>query len=298
MKKKTNFTTDVKRQHTVPRFLLEHFSFNKQLFTYDKHENKIFRQSILNATVAHKFYNIENHPENASLESFFLCDIVEGKAATAIKKIIENKSVATLTPEEIRDISVFVIVQKSRTDHALQLIKALMKPLSDKIIAIGSNPEDFSEVLSEENSTEQKNLFLRTILEHRNLYPKIATKKWVLYETTKENPFYISDNPISLYHKNIKMGLGLSVEGIRIHLPISSTLTLAFMCPSLYSEESYVQQNPINISVANVQFLNSLQVEFSERFLFCEKNNFKLVEEMLADNDIYRNGIRPKFSFL
>ena len=63
------------------------------------------------------------------------------------------------------------------------------------------------------------------------------------------------------------------------------------MCPSLYSKESYVQQNPINISVANVHFLNSLQVKFSERFLFCESNNFKLVEEMLADQPpLLRNG--------
>ncbi|WP_219623228.1 DUF4238 domain-containing protein, partial [Vibrio parahaemolyticus] len=65
-------TTDVKKQHTVPRFLLDNFGFGgsgkrRRLYTFDKQNGRIFQQSVYDATTRNTFYNIEGHPDRASL---------------------------------------------------------------------------------------------------------------------------------------------------------------------------------------------------------------------------------------
>jgi len=42
----------------------------------------------------------------------------------------------------------------------------------------------------------------------------------------------------------------------------------------------------------NVRFLNSLQVTFSEQYVFSEKSNFSLVKEMVSNNESYKTGPR------
>lgn len=48
------------------------------------------------------------------------------------------------------------------------------------------------------------------------------------------------------------------------------------------------------LSQENVTRYNSLQVQFSEQYVFCERNDFTLVEKMLADDERYRIGPRFK----
>ena len=44
----------------------------------------------------------------------------------------------------------------------------------------------------------------------------------------------------------------------------------------------------------NVKFLNSLQVKFGEQYVYCNKNDFSLVEQMLADDERYKIGMRAQ----
>lgn len=231
-------TTDVKKQHTVPRFLLDNFGFAKgrkakQKFTFDKQSERSYPQSVYDASTRNAFYNIENHPDKYSLEPI-LCQI-EADASSVIRKIIEEQSLGNLTDDEKTELAVFVVIQKSRTYHGLQTIKEFIVGLGDRLLGMGAKPEDLTRLIGSQEDPDLKNFFLETVLKHVEHANQILNKSWLLYKTNNSNPYYISDNPVTL-HNDIDMGLygnlGLSVQGIQIHLPISSTFTLAFVCPT------------------------------------------------------------------
>jgi hypothetical protein len=330
MSQSSKLSTDVKKQHTVPRFLLDHFGFGKKnkkrrLFTFDKQNEKEFQQSVFDATTRNSFYNISDHPEKASLEP--ILGIYETKAAPIIKKIITANNISCLTEDEQIIIATFTAVQRGRSFGELQRINHLMSAVSDKFEAIGASPEQIEKELGSEDSSERKTLFLKMILDQNDVITHIMNKSWILYETCNSNPFYISDNPITLYN-DIDMGfygnLGVGLKGIQIHLPLSNTLTLAFTCPSIAERaikskrqveqmsimnpqmlymlkspselvkygEAYETGVPMKQTAENVRFLNGLQVTFSEQYVFSEKSDFSLVKEMIANNESYKTGPR------
>lgn len=334
MTENIKLTTDVKKQHTVPRFLLNNFGFEKggkarQIFTFDKQSERSYPQSVYDASTRNMFYNIENHPDKYSLEPI-LCEI-EAEASTVIRKIIEEESLGNLTDDEKTQLAIFIVIQKSRTYHGLQSIKELIAGLSDHLVAMGEKPEDLPRLIGSQEDFDLKNFFLETVLKHVKHANLILNKSWILYKTNLSTPYYISDNPVTLYN-DIDMGfygnLGLAVQGIQIHLPISSTLTLACVCPS--HEQKAIQareqlqfiidndirqlvhiKNPkmivdyanaytkgvaLETTSENTKFLNSLQVTFSEQYVYCEKNMFDLVQEMIKANNNYRVGLRPKIN--
>lgn len=330
-----DLATEVKKQHTVPRFLLSNFGKGKnarkrQLFTFDKEIERVFLQSVMGASVRRNFYNIENHPDQVSLEPI-LC-IIEGAAAPIIKRIVKKRHIGWLTNEEREIVAIFAVMQKARSFQALCTVEDLIASISKMVTSRGYRPEDVDALLAKNNSPGLKNFFLQTLLDHIDHAQILLRKNWILYETTGRDPFYISDNPVTL-HNDEDFGpfwgnLGLGVRGIQIHLPLSSTLTLAFTCPSIAERairakeqleklarvdktiyfkfdspsavlqhgEAYLTGTPMRTTSANVRFLNSLQVRFAERFVFCESDDFGLVREMLSHSEKYKTGIRPRFS--
>lgn len=79
-----NLRTDVVRQHTVPRFLLKHFSKpvkgkRQRLHAFDKAAGRAYATTPDDATVRNTFYNFDNHPQRFSLEP--LLGIYEHDAA-------------------------------------------------------------------------------------------------------------------------------------------------------------------------------------------------------------------------
>ena len=139
------------------------------------------------------------------------------------------------------------------------------------------------------------------------LMPYFLNKSWILYSTTQVQPFYISDNPVRLFNGNMHpflSMLGLGAPGIEIDLPLSSTLSLGFLCPTIETtiREGYelagrlghsappgvnkwITALDIEAAVAlapsNVTHHNSLQVASAERFMFSSNDNFALAREML-----------------
>lgn len=331
MTKNIKLTTEVKKQHTVPRFLLDNFGFEKggkakKLYTYDKHSERSYIQSVYDASTRNTFYNIENHPDKHSLEP--ILGEIEAEASSAIRKIIEKESLSSLTNDEKTQIAVFVVIQKARTYHGFQSIKALVSGLGERLMSMGAEPEDLPGLIGSQDHSDLKNFFLKTVLNHVDHAEHILNKSWILYKTSEKYPYYISDNPVTLYN-DIDMGLwgnlGLAVKGIQIHLPLSSKLTLAFVCPSheksaLQAREQlqFIVDNDIRQLVKiknpkmmvdyanafkkgeafettsdNTKFLNSLQVRFAEQYIFCEADRFGLVIQMIKSDDSYRTGLRP-----
>lgn len=170
---------------------------------------------------------------------------------------------------------------------------------------------------------------MRALGRARALVPHFLNKAWLLLETTPKHPFFISDNPIGL-HNDMDHGpygnLGLAVRGIQIYLPLSSTLCLHLLCPTIAEEfrkahdnlrvfdqmapgfadsavkrpafaiafcEGLMNGTPVRVVEDNVTLINSLQVVFSSRFVYCESNQFELVQRMIRDNQAYREGLKP-----
>ena len=60
--------------------------------------------------------------------------------------------------------------------------------------------------------------------------------------------------------------------------------------------DGLVNGTPIRVVEDNVTLINSLQVVYSSRFVYCESNAFELVERMIRDNRKYREGLKPSAS--
>jgi hypothetical protein len=331
MSKIKKLTTDVKKQHTVPRFLLDNFSFDNggkanNLHTFDKLSQRTYQQSVYDATTRNTFYNIEDHPEKHSLEP--ILGEIEAEASAVIRKIIEEESLGSLSEDEKIKLAIFVIIQKSRTFHGLQSIKEVKNGLGDKLLAIGVTPEQLPKLIGSQDEPDLKNFFLEILLRHVNHAEQILNKSWLLYRNNTDTPYYISDNPVTL-HNNIDTGLygnlGLAVKGIQIQLPISNKFTVAFVCPSHEKKallarkqlqfivdndpsklihvksskmvcdyaNAYTKGTLLDSSEESIKFLNSLQVIFSEQYVYCSKKKFDLINEMLKSDESLKTGIRP-----
>ncbi|MBP6121255.1 MULTISPECIES: DUF4238 domain-containing protein [Providencia] len=323
--------TAVIKQHTVPRFLLDNFGFStkgkrKQLHTFDKKSDREYQQSVFDATTRNRFYNIDNHAEKESLEP--LLGIYESEAAPILNKLIEQRSIKVLSTKERKKLAIFIAIQRARSFGELERIRGLFDGVSDKLSAGGANPKQILECFEMDSIAEIQHVFLRSVVYAQTQAKILLDKDWYLYETNKDIPFYISDNPISFFNsnKNFHYGnIGLNVTGIQIYMPISPTLCLALFCPSIkknyvdiFSKYLEIKQKSVEISTEiqdvanrakkyinhttmkqsheNVTFLNSLQVIYSEQYIYNKYKRFDLVKEMINDNNDYRNGPRPVFS--
>lgn len=325
-----DLTTDVKKQHTVPRFLLDHFGFGKKgkkrkLYTFDKQSEKIFQQSVYDATTRNGFYNIEGHPDQVSLES--ILGIYETTAAPIIKKIITERSLSWVSDEDRYKLSAFIAVQRARSYAEFSKINHMVNLFAERLPIFEGGEDIVEDDLGGDKSVERKNFFLSMVLKQEETIAHLMNKDWILYETTPKDPFYISDNPITL-HNDIDMGWrgnrGIALKGIQIHLPLSSTFTLVLTCPSIKNSalegkkliemyaartphlletlddpagilelaNAYEKGIPLAQNSQNVIFLNSLQVEFAEQYVFCEKEKFSLIKEMMVRDKRYRSGPR------
>lgn len=327
-----NLQTDVVRQHTVPRFLLEHFASpgkgkHSQLYTFDKHKDRIFVSNTLKATVRNTFYNLDGHPERASLEP--LLGIYESDAAPVIAALLQHRDIRRLTADDKYKLAVFVAVQRARTFGEQQRISGIASALAEKLAGIGATPDQVTDALGMSPERDTRDVFLRQLADQASHIDHLLAKDWYLFETTPDYPFYVSDNPVVLHNDNDfgwRGNLGLGVVGIQIYLPLSSTLTLGMMCPSIRERKielkrdlqrrmvfapltippgfnssrviagasKFINFDTISAEPDQVMWQNSYQVRFSEQYVFCEKNDFALVEKMLADDERYRTG--PRFT--
>ena len=330
MNEKLTLTTDVIRQHTVPRFLLKQFSASgfgkrKRLYAFDKKMERSYATTPDDASVRNTFYNLDDHPDRISLEP--LLAIYESDAAPVINSLLEHKDIRRLNVEERYKLAVFVAVQRARTFSEQERIGDFVSAVTGKLASIGATEIQAEEALGFSPRRDLRNLFLGQLVAQQPHIELLLAKDWYLCESSHEHPFYISDSPVVL-HNNNNYGpygnLGLGQTGIQIYLPLSSTVTLAMLCPSIREQSIELKKkiewllanapqqiprtmNPFEkIDIANryenfllkvnkpeeVVWLNNLQVKFSEQYVFCEKEEFSLARRMINDDHGYKSGPR------
>lgn len=305
-----------KRQHYVPQFLLRNFTDakNEQLYVFDKQEEKEFKTNIINIAAEKGFYNFDFMDVKLSIE--LSLSQLETKATDLIKVVIKEGSLRQLTDKDKKMLSLFFAIQKNRVTAQRTMISGLNKILENHIIKMGLNP---LEVKGFEKMDEKdvKELSIKMVIDAEQQAPYFYNKAWILFQTVDNYPFIISDNPIVMQNQNNFKpygNLGLGVRGIEIYMPISKTFLLAFSCrtnesmirelnqkynsyknliPNLDKElgvepdyyervlKSIDEGEPFLFKPENVENVNSLQVIFSNRYVYSSDGNFDMVKDMI-----------------
>ena len=313
-------------QHYVPQTLLRHFSVplkRKQIIVFDKQEERTFSTNIRNVSSEKAFYNIDVGDQSLTMEGSLRS--VEDSTAKINSTVIETEQLPKAESIERLLLSIFVAVQFLRVKNLRTTITATNDLLKQKLQSIGTAEADI-ERLTTMGEEDAKIVSMRMLEQTSQFVPLFYYKPWILLKTTKGNPFFISDNPVTLQNERdfgLCGNLGLGVEGIEIYMPLSSQLSLGILCPihekeiiSLHEQFSDVRQRrpeiveqlgeraawcdnlrsgigtgaAIPTPPEVVLNLNSLQVYFSSRFVYCTNDSFDLVREMIRKNPRVKAG--------
>ena len=318
------------KQHYVPQFLLKNFTHGKKpkIFVYDKSNDRCFQTNIKNIAVENEFYDIRFEDYILTMEPAL--SRLETNTSSIVKKILRHRSLQSLTENQIETLALFVAVQFVRTKEHRLVFKHIGEQLADSLSKTGTSKEQIKRMIGEPPGESSRKLFgMSAFMNVKEYIPHLLNKAWLLFETTPKYPFFISDNPIVL-HNDQDHGpygnLGLAVRGIQVYIPLSSTLCLNLLCPTIANEfrkwftnlqvldqidtgqadtdikkpsfgrtfcEGLINGTPIQIIEDNVTMINSLQVVFSSRFVYCGSNKFDLIRRMIGDNQSFREGLKP-----
>ncbi|CEO40777.1 DUF4238 domain-containing protein [Photobacterium kishitanii] len=314
-----------KKQHYVPQFLLKNFSINdtEQLYTYDKLKNVSYKTSVKDSACENGFYNINLNDQCLTYEHKL--SKLEGVSSEIIKSIIDTESLEKLDePEDDHIILCFFVSNLLlRVKKQRELSQQLNTSICTFIKGLGYNPNDFSnfkELNEEEIKSNHVSSLSNQIVNAANTF---AGKPIRLLKAPNNIEFIISDNPVVMYahKKNRFKSKGYSVDNVEIFLPISKKLCLSFMCPKLTEEilekYTFIQNNKhiytelnnydtdstlrllesissgkaLQISEAEIRFINSLQIVDSYSRIYQSTDNFNHAKEIMYKNPNLKNNI-------
>lgn len=296
-----------KKQHYVPQFLLRNFAAGSRktpkLWTLDKSTRNIRYSSV--REVAHENHFYEHHDKDgARAELEGLMTNIDSIGAKIIDRIVKG-SPLQMSSEDFGWLSYFIACQMLRTPmvrNDMENIREIVIQKWGPSVRAGDDLRTLGEY-GPEDSKLSSLLLLRNVPEFANL---LQTKVWTLTEAPKECPFIIGDNPVSRYNMIDRWphgNLGLNNIGIVLHMPLSPRYSIQITCPSLAEDflradtgaKSYAYAIntgfPVQLQPENVEFANSQQVIWAERFVFGrEKIDLSLPVDMLRTNPELMGG--------
>ncbi len=315
---KTMQPTDA-NQHYVSQFLLRgfHASSPAQIWAFDKLTGRSFTTGIKDVASERGFYNIADSAE---------VDAVIRKLETATAPIIEElrsrKNLRRIDEDKRIWLSGFTALQLVRTKAFSERSQDMMRQLTHVVTQVsgGKLSKKLRKQLGlDAPGTEHEKTVSTMLGLVRDAVDELLKKTLVLYRSDGSMSFWIGDSPVALNNTTnpgdrLRSNLGLGVPGIEIYLPISRDLVLAHMCPSIavgmtaMDEEArrfgfihaharpYIEAlangSPIMLTREHVQFQNSLQLAYAERFVYSSADNFEDARTILVDNPKLTTGPR------
>lgn len=299
-----------KIQHYVSQFQLRHFTDGRnQLRVFDKVEGRIFTRSPHGIAAEAGFYDFTDHAGKPHTVEHLLGKI-ETQACGIIGRILGRQSLAQLTVKDRVAVSLFAAVQQLRVKDVRQRIQSLNNGVLRVLDERGINP---GRVVRDMDDEEVKRFSISQLSMAKEAAKLFLGKAWVLRRASIGKPFYISDNPITLHNLLAPSRLGLRSPGVEINLPISPSFTICFLCRTWQrliregldavaeytrrcghcpGENASLEQlaaaiatgDPDPLLPENVEHLNSLQVQYSSRFVISATDDFELVKLMIGKN--------------
>ena len=299
------------------------------MWVYDKSTNRSFPSNTKNVASESRFYDFEIDGELNSLEPWL--GELEAEAKKVISSILAADSVSHLSVEERLLLASFLSVQLTRTKTFREEWNAFPKMLREHFAKSGDQVEPGSQaeqLIQDHTENETKEQTARIILDAPETYARhFLDKDWVLAATNRKHAFLLSDNPLTRQNfidSPYRGNLGLKSPGIEIYFPLSPSRALAMWCPSLtdqvhrgaaalvrdggpsaiasaadptgvlFMSKALLNGGIVQYTPENVINFNSLQVVWSERYIFSTTNDFELVKEMLDSQPNHKRGPRSK----
>lgn len=299
--------SNTKKQHYVPQFLLRKFGVGKKnkekLWVLDKRTENVYQSSVRDVGHENRFYQYGN--ENEVLDPEDLLENVENYTAPIISKINKLEKLSR-SKNELIALSYLVATQILRSPSVRNEMENFRQLLIHKWGAnIKAHPDD-PKTIGEYGPVDAKFSSLRAMGYIPEIAKLLQGKVWSLCEAPIGEPFIISDNPVTKHNMVERKGrgnLGINNEGIEIYLPISPEFTLQALCPKMslaatltpQISEKYKKALNEGISIPqkteNVEFLNSQQVIWAERFVYAKsKKHLEMPRDMLRTNPELKEG--------
>lgn len=274
------------RQHFVPKSYLK--NFGDLIYCYDKKLGKKFRSTPTNIAVKPDFYGGE-YEELPSLETEF--SKMESFHSRSIKKLIQKKNYYDLSYIEKIGICEFFGFQYLRTEQSRQNIGHMMNSLYEALFS-KSIPKELKVKASEKAIT---GMHLSSLKDYRKFSIIFFNMRFVVFENYTSIPFWTSDNPISKqneYDEHPFGNLGLTNQGIEIHLPLTPKLSICALEPILFHAAPPFQEVYKKPHVIRENFL---QVQYSTRFVYSNTSKFFQIKNILQDNPHLKDDKRSNF---
>lgn len=287
--------------HYVPQFLLRQFSNAKgRLHVFDKWNQRSFESNTRNVASERGFYDVKIGKDLVSFEPL-MCH-AEETALDALNSVVEKKSLAVLSNGDREKIAYFLAIQTLRTRAHRQLIAQIDDGLKETMPSKGIDPQQIPQGFfrSDEQIKRDSVLYLEMAEE---FVPHFLAKDWCLNIAPPGTTFFISDAPV--VRQNIdppspfRGNNGIASKGIQIYLPLSADIVLCLLCPTIIepfrSNQREIAEvfeilcaietgHGITVPPECVTYCNSLQVAYSERFVFSCVDDFSLARDMLSSN--------------
>ncbi len=306
-------------QHYVSQFLLRgfHTGSEAQIWAFDKTTGRSFTTAIKDVASEHGFYDIGSSAELDNIIRKF-----EDVTAPIVEEIRTRKSLRGLDEHKRIWLSGFTALQYVRTKAFSERSQDMMRQITHVVARVGGGKlsKKLRKQLGVDAPGSEHEKTLSTILGLvRPALDELLKKTLVLYQSEGSLLFWIGDSPVAMNNTtnpgdHLRSTLGVGVRGIEVYLPISKDLVLAHMCPSIAIAYSGVEadahrmgfthayagpylqalenRSPILISKEHVQFQNSLQVGYAERFVYSAADKFEDARKMLGENPWLKRGPR------
>tara|TARA_B100001971_G_scaffold213155_1_gene245590 strand:+ start:181211 stop:182173 length:963 start_codon:yes stop_codon:yes gene_type:complete len=315
--------SEVKKQHYVPQCYLRNFTFDKDktyIFCRDLVSGSVFKPNIENIAQQKYFYDFPDQDETnfQIIEKSF--SKIEGNYATYLKRLIGNvQSGYLLSPcknariitDDLKDaFSLYLSVQYFRTPTHRRAIQDMMIGTVNWMLPHflehhappppeGLSIDDIYAEYNEEYAPIHHAEFMfkdETIERFSSLF---YNKVWVIGYCTSDSLLYTSDNPV-VKHSQFKSpvrGYGLGSPNVEIYFPISSRIVLMLFEEGLYDghiskeiKEDCIYELPEEY----IRYINSMQVYQAQRQVYCEIDDFNLVDEMIKTNPEITSKDKPQ----
>lgn len=306
---------DKRKHHYVPQFLLRNFASEKRerLYAFDKWNDRQFQVAVKDAAAEHGYNSFETEQASGCAEEYFT--EIETAASPFIQEIVSDRRLPALAPKGRIAVARLAIAQMVRSKNHRAVFDQIGR-IFRKLAEREGTPE-FQAWIGPANPAVDKQALLADLERDVQHYlPYLLRKDLVLFCSTENCPLLIGDSPLirtnTLNVSELRGTTGLASPGVEIYLPLSPTLALAFMCPTLgkmmrglvnmlgesadKTASSYLSALESRQSLAmappNVDFLNSQQVIAAERFVYSGSSDFGFVREMVASDPTLRKGKR------
>lgn len=300
-------------QHFVPKLLLKNFADAGRVYCLNIHSDEVRKRAPRLEASEPGFNEFEVDGKPISFEDKF--ERIETSAAPILKRIINARSLAGLSPTDRKHVARFVAAQSFRT-------KAFYEGLTVK------PPR------AEFGSTFEHMWYSSLVTA-----AEIGRRHWVIMVIEGDEVFYLGDNPVVLQRtRDPKDGtnLGFDVPGVEAFLPLSPKCALYMPCSATSREiivhyetamavhrlvrlavysgvkggsdelrdsqstirrsqhmyKAFTEGAPIVAQPQNIDNLNYLQCSFALNTVYSNRRDFAFARHVFRKTPQYRNAVR------